>query len=762
MSFDDKQEQRLRDRFLLPPNPTDSATQLALGLARPITGTQSQTPFQRDQECRANPSPLTGRAPDARAGCGWLFSEDGPSTGAYGSRRGPMNPDDREWIWDQQEAYKRESMKRAARLDSCKDLALVTDPRIGWCVGTGRGVVTSGGAPAFPRMAGGDCAGPIIMNAAQCPVGSTNGITDVCTPVEGRLTAGCLERIVPEAGCAADGALAQALRSGYAGTSDAFRNADRYLQQRGFSLHAGIVNDGRVSMEEAMNNVRALRALTDPNDGGRAAQAARNLCFGTPFDPCAIQAAEMGPFDPVCLRGEALRIGFRPEGHVFRTLQTWSATRTWSDVQAELRRLKSVADRGEGKAQAAAIGDVYGLSVKFPPQGCNIQGITMYRYFFPSHIQALFPIEGPQTHFLGRYILKNGFPNTGSTFQDQTPAGGILTEGQRMVTNFVPTMGGTYIFTIACDDYVRLQINGQVLAEVGCCNVPTPSRPITLIAGQSYRLVVDLWNGGGPWSFVMTMTVNGTPQPLPISQMYMPEDRRMPLFDLEFGVSRQSGDRIWDRNELHQNLATTWNRTAEIAGRRCWPVAPGRVISNNMKYSQGFRARAFKTITLMVYVIALDPAGPAVSKIFSFFNTSQSATLTNPRGRPTEYTGNDGRTQDLSLWLMWGRIQLQYRVQARPVIQTQYYYNDQTIKFNKWTHIAIVWDDDWEGYAMYLDGKLAGQLRAPGPAPNQIFEQFRLSDEPGWEGGIAWFRGFDYRLGPELIERDMANDWASL
>jgi hypothetical protein len=609
-------------------------------------------------------------------------------------------------------------------------------------------------------MAGGDCDGPIIMNAAQCPVGATNGITDVCAPVEGRLSAGCLERIVPEAGCASDGALAQALRSGYAGPS--VRNADRYLQQRGFSLHAGIMNDGRVSMEEAMNNVRALRALADPNDGSRAAQAARNLCFGAPFDPCAIQAAEMGPFDPVCLRGEALRIGFRPEGNVFRTLQTWSATRTWADVQAELRRLKSVADRGEGKAQAAAIGDVYGLSVKFPPQGCNIQGIAMYRYFFPSHNGALFPIQGPQTHFLGRYILKNGFPNTGSTFQDQTPAGGVLTEGQRMVTNFVPTMGGTYIFTIACDDYVRLQINGQVLAEVGCCNVPTPSRPITLIAGQSYRLVVDLWNGGGPWSFMMTMTVNGVQQPLPTSQMYMPEDRRMPMFDLEFGVSRMSGDRIWDRNELFQNLAISDIVLGELAGRRCWLVRPGRVLTNTMKYSQGFRARAFKTITLMVNVTNMGPSGKTTT-IFSFFNTQASTTLTNPRGRPTEYTGYDARTQDLSLWLMNGRVQLQYRVLNRPVIQTKYYYNDQPITFGQWTHIAIVWDDDWEGYALYLGGKLAGQLRAPGPSAALIFEQFRLGgDEAGWEGGVAWMRGFDYRLGPELIARDMANGWASL
>ena len=680
-----------------------------------------------------------------------------------------MNPDDREWIWDQQEAYKRESLKRAARVETCKDLALVTDPRIGWCVSSNRAVVTSGGSPAYPRMAGGDCVGPIVMSAAQCPAGpSTNGITDVCAPVEGRLSAGCLERIVPEAGCAADGALAQALRAGYAGTSDAFRNADRYLQQRGFSLHTGIVNDGRLSVDEAITNVRALRTLADPNDSSRGAQAARNLCFGAPFDPCAIQAAEMGPFDPVCLRAEALRIGFRPEGHVFRTLQTWSATRTWAMVQAELRRLKSVADRGEGVAQKQAIGDVYGLSVKFPPQGCNVTGIAMYRYFFPSHNADLFPLQGPHTHFLGRYIMTNGFPAVSSTGQEQTPVGGFLTEGQRMITDFRPTVGGSYVFVIACDDYVRLQVNGQVLADnVGCfgrgCGVPTPSKPITLVAGQSYRLVVDLWNGGGPWSFMCVVSINGGQwEHIPADRLFMPEDRRMPMFDLEFGVSRMSGDRIWDRNELFQNLAVNYNVMGELAGRRCWFVRPGRVLSNTMKYSQGFRARAFKTITLMVNVTNMGPSGKTTT-IFSFFNTQASTTLSLPRGRPTEYTGYDGRTQDLSLWLLNGRIQLQYRVKARPVIQTQYYYNDQPITFGQWTHIAIVWDEDWEGYALYVGGKLAGQLRAPGPNASLIFEQFRLGgDEAGWDGGIAWMRGFDYRLGPALIERDMANQWNSL
>ena len=104
----------------------------------------------RDAECRGVPYPGPAmRAADARAGCGWWFSPNPsvPSTGAYGSRRGPMSPNldtqigPGQWVWDTQEAAMLEGMKVAAAVQSCPDLQFSRNPKVGWCPSTGRAVM---------------------------------------------------------------------------------------------------------------------------------------------------------------------------------------------------------------------------------------------------------------------------------------------------------------------------------------------------------------------------------------------------------------------------------------------------------------------------------------------------------------------------------------------------------------------------------------------------------------------------------------------
>lgn len=777
MSFErDQRDYYLRGRFDLPPTNADSVVQLAMGLARPVTReVQSPAAIQRDQECRAGDLP-TKRDPDARVGCGWWFSDDPavPSTGAYGTRRGPMNPQvgSGEWIWNPQEAYQRESMKQAETIQSCEDLAFAKDPRIGWCVSSQRAVVTDGaGGPAFPRMAGGDCTGEIIMTAGACRrvAGTTNpnSVTELCTPADGRLSTGCLQSLVPLGGCSPDGRLGQALRNGYAGTSADFRDANKYLTERGFTMHSGIVNDGRLSVQEAVNSVKALRSTANPNDPSRMSQAAQSLCSGTAFDPCGFSSAELGPFPADCVRREAVRLGYRPEGEAIpRIIATYKGT--WGNLQAEMQALKSKADNGSGPDQVQAIRDVYGLSVKFPRQACNVTGIMMYRYYMPIHSGTLANASGTHTAFLGRYILRDGFPNTGSTSMEQTPMGSFLTEAQTMVTDFTPTVGGSYVFMIACDDVVSLQIDGRLVANgVGCfgrgCGVPTPSEAITMVAGQRYRMVVSLWNGGGPWSFTIAASINGGQlQPIPKAQLFLPEDRRMPMLDLEFGVSRMQGDRIWDRNEIFQNLSVNYNAIGTLAGRKCWFAHPGRFLHNHAQYIQGIRARALQSITCMVNITRLVDTDNAL--IWSFFNTASSNTSAPPRiGNPPESLDPDFRTQELSLSFINDRVQLQFRDKAQPKIRSQYFAVAPPITWGTWTHIAIVWDEDWSGYAIYMNGVLAGQLRAPGPGVKLIFEHMLIGGfYKSWIGGLAWFRGFDYRLSESLIQRDRDNAWSSL
>jgi hypothetical protein len=118
------------------------------------------------------------------------------------------------------------------------------------------------------------------------------------------------------------------------------------------------------------------------------------------------------------------------------------------------------------------------------------------------------------------------------------------------------------------------------------------------------------------------------------------------------------------------------------------------------------------------------------------------------------------------MYLLSGQLSLQLRDDSRGIM-SQYYPNVQPITYNQWNHVAIVWDDDWSGYAFYINGSLVGQLRAPGPDTKLIFEQFRIGsmegqDGAGWTGGIAWFRGFDHRLGPSDLKIDMDDGWTSL
>jgi len=89
------------------------------------------------------------------------------------------------------------------------------------------------------------------------------------------------------------------------------------------------------------------------------------------------------------------------------------------------------------------------------------------------------------------------------------------------------------------------------------------------------------------------------------------------------------------------------------------------------------------------------------------------------------------------------------------------------IPLSTWVHIAVVWDDDWSGYAFYINGQLAQHMKSNGPLTDIIYERIRIgsdgSDQAGgWSGGMAWFRGFDYRLSTDQLTTDMNDDWANL
>jgi hypothetical protein len=359
----------------------------------------------RDAECRALPYPGSGmRDPAARTGCGWWFVPDKAkqSVGAYGTRRGAMNPTldsaigPGKWMWDPRDAQQAEAIKKASQITSCPDIQYSAIPNMGWCPSTGMAVMTDGaGNPLYPQAAGGDCpGGGIIMTAAGCSSGGGAGaggaggagaggaaaggasISSLCTPQpNGALPPTCLQAIASSS-CSSAGTLAQSLGAGYAGSNPTFNATNRYLLDRGFTLNSGIINDGQLSIADAFSSIQGLRGMAGAGDGSRATSAAANLCYGAAFDPCALSASDTGPYDPNCVNQAALALGYAASG---TALQAQTAANTaimqlpnWGAVMAQLQALKTAADTpsSDPQQQLAAILQVYGVNLQFPPTVC--------------------------------------------------------------------------------------------------------------------------------------------------------------------------------------------------------------------------------------------------------------------------------------------------------------------------------------------------------------------------------------------------------
>lgn len=362
---------------------------------------------QRDAACRALPYPGPGmRDPAARVGCGWWFSPDPSrmSIGAYGTRRGPMDPTldtsigPGRWVWDPREAQRLEGMKRVANIRSCPDIQYSTFPNVGWCQGTGMAILTDGaGNPLFPQSPGGDCPGQaIITNPAACPVtpspaaggagagaggNLTPGITDLCTTGPGgALSPQCLSALAGGTElCSSQGTLALALSRGYAGTDSGFNSTNAALASRGFQIHPGIVNDGKLTVSDALNSIGGLRQVATSGDGSRASKAAANLCFGSPYNPCDIPLSQQGPWDDYadCIATAARERGYSPQGGIIPGnigMDYWNQSQlhaSWSAVLANLDWWKTQAhNQADPNFQKLAIGNVYGLNMNFPPQTC--------------------------------------------------------------------------------------------------------------------------------------------------------------------------------------------------------------------------------------------------------------------------------------------------------------------------------------------------------------------------------------------------------
>jgi hypothetical protein len=795
-----------------------STIQQALGISDPSMpqGTRQQVSdffngfstsanaLQLDQQCRALPAP--GRADaGSRTGCGWWHSPTGKSTAAYGSRRGPMSATleaqagPGRWIWDVEEAQQTEGLKQAASLPTCADLAYTKYPNMGWCTSTNMGIITDGaGNPLYPRAPGGDCVGGRIITNPQdsectaAPSGSASGsggpvpnsVAGACGAGAQPLSTSCLSAISSYS-CPA-GPISASYGSGtYPGSNSSVAMMNNYISSRGgLSLPTGLINDGNVSIEQAFSGMQALQRAASAGDGSKVTMAASNLCYGTPFDPCALNPTDAGPFDTTCIVKAATAMGYAASAGLFSNTATMASLASASQWQQVTNYLTAQKQQADGTAsgtstqqQQSALPNVYGVTVKNPKRGCNYNGVHMLRYLGTTDLSYVGPGIS-NTHFLGRYLFKNGFPTSISS-QDQTPEGGFSSEFQRYITVFTPTESGSYSFGMSSDGLSILSINGTKLLSQTSSGLGV-AKNNSMIAYQPYTIEVNLMGS-------TTLTLNNTAGDptvfsnyvnLPSGILTLPQDHRYPVIELDFSKMASGG-------AAAQNVAIAdtygvipnfygWNTIiGPLAGVQCMNVAgQASGIFNYANVCQGIRLCAIKSFTMKLNIASVNYSSGTTPSILSFWNQPGMNGLAPPHGYNEQPPTYYNRQNDFSITMSNSKIYPFGLDQTNPTFESSFMNNISnggscTYTPGTWFHFAFVWDEDFTGYTMYMNGAQAGRGFLPAYSPTLIMEQVRIGcdnhpEGQNWTGGIAWCRMFDYRLSSTMIQTDMNDAWSTL
>jgi hypothetical protein len=293
---------------------------------------------------------------------------------------------------------------------------------------------------------------------------------------------------------------------------------------------------------------------------------------------------------------------------------------------------------------------------------------------------------------------------------------------------------------------------------------------VQLVADQPYEMIIDLWNGGGPWSFTIAMSVDGSAwAPIPLQQLSMVQDRRLPMIELAFNkMPVGTTGPIADTDDVFQNFQMVNSSIGNLNGKQCMLVTgPGSGVFNMANYIQGVRLRGMKSLTMMVQISSISYPNGVTPSIVSFYNLPDTNITAYPRKglgpQPFNYIQ---RTNDFMITANSGTI-YPWGIQ-NPTIGTSGFGNGVTpYALGQWMHYAFVWNDDFAGYTTYLNGTPSPTLPLLPYDVQIMMEQIRIGcdvhpEGQSWTGGIAWFRAFDYQLSKDLVQLDMNDGWGSI
>jgi hypothetical protein len=382
---------------------------------------------------------LAIKNPNAAVDCGWMytppsFGETTPivSQGAAGTKDGPLpdmtQPEYKKWFFDLQLAKKQMMLDKCKALKACEDVdSNVFQGSCGYCPEAGRGVpVDQVGKPLYADDKEGACSN-VITSSKDCkPVEDS-----VCKPIDGRLSAECIQRQVLSAGCQENGALALALSRGsstdYLGSIVNEPSVKIYNMVANPPLRLDIFKTGKTTADTVLQEAAQLFNHTNRPASSALGATARDLCLqaGTSkdFDFCSdLPDSTTPPYNITCLQRLFTEMGGKPVGKAYpndETIHSYQNMPNLGAVKQYIHTLLKNKQSKDLKIQFQAVYDLFGISPDSLVRRCPFQqGVEVF-WFVPVQNQPT-KVFGLLKRTIESDLVQYPYPTTNMVSQIDT------------------------------------------------------------------------------------------------------------------------------------------------------------------------------------------------------------------------------------------------------------------------------------------------------------------------------------------------------
>jgi hypothetical protein len=350
--------------------------------------------------------------------------------------------------------------------------------------------------------------------------------------------------------------------------------------------------------------------------------------------------------------------------------------------------------------------------------------------------------------FLGREFSGSipGF-NTGGN--DFNPYGRYEQTGFRIRTRlFSSDDSRTARLWVQTDDGVALKARGNLVLRKWWDQGPTSYESDPFVLEKEKQVPLDLYwfeNGGGATFNLKLNKADGSYDGVPDKMLQLAVATGYPLCRWDFYMSTF--------DERHGVLSSQPNDLTfgVMGGKKCAVFAKA---NSAIQVHNTVRGGAFRSFAYMVYVRNVPNYW---SRLFSLRKGPSNCDAGYTHGNSSTIEG--GVCADGRLWMG-----------LKPAGQgwhTWIHTPPNTINFNTWVHIAYVYDDDYKGSTVFVNGNQVARHRNDG-ANGDFHERLECNavgigiGHYNWSCngqpiscGMAWAHWFDYPLTADNAKQDM-------